>query len=125
LTGFTRVRLQTSEPSEGADSRTQALPSWIRAEASGVGLALRVQPGARRCALLGPYGGRLKVAVQAPPADGRANEALLRYLADCLDVRPGALRLIAGAASRDKRVWVECDPSEAARMAQRLMAAID
>jgi len=88
-------------------------------------LALRVQPGARRSALVGPYGGRLKVAVQAPPADGRANEALLRYLASCLDLRPGALRLIAGASSRDKSVWIECDPSAAARIAQRLMASMD
>jgi len=38
---------------------------------------LHVQPGARRSALLGQYGEALKVAVQAPPTDGRANEALL------------------------------------------------
>lgn len=87
-------------------------------------LALRVQPGARRSALVGPHGERLKIAVQAPPADGRANDALLGYLAGCLDVRPGALRLVAGAASRDKSVLIECDPSEAARIAQRLLAAL-
>ncbi len=85
-------------------------------------LALRVQPGARRCTLVGQYGERLKIAVQAPPADGRANEALLGYLAACLDLRPGALRLVAGAASRDKSVLIDCDPSEAPRIAQRLAA---
>ena len=83
-------------------------------------LALRVQPGARRCAVVGEYGERLKIAVQAPPADGRANDALLGYLAACLDLRPGALRLAAGAASRDKSVLIDCDPSEAARIARRL-----
>ena len=59
----------------------------------------------------------------APPSDGRANEALLAYLATCLDVRPAALRLVAGAASRDKSVLIECDPSEAPRIAQRLSTA--
>ncbi|HWY72293.1 MAG TPA: DUF167 domain-containing protein [Burkholderiaceae bacterium] len=100
------------------------MPAWVRAEPGGVRLALRVQPGARRCELVGEYAGRLKVAVQAPPIDGRANEALLGYLANCLDLRPGALRLIAGAASRDKSVLIECAPSEAPRIAQRLVAGL-
>jgi hypothetical protein len=99
------------------------LPTWIRVDASGVRLALRVQPGARRCAVVGEYGERLKVAVQAPPSDGRANEALLAYLATCLEIRIGALRLVAGVASRDKSVQVDCDPSEAPRIAQKLSAA--
>jgi len=89
-----------------------------------VRLALRVQPAARRCALVGEHGNRLKVAVQAPPSEGRANEALIAYLAACLDLRPGALRLAAGAASRDKSLLIDCDPSEAPRIAQRLIAAV-
>jgi uncharacterized protein (TIGR00251 family) len=101
----------------------QPLPPWIRAEANGVRLALRVQPGARRCRLIGNYGDRLKVAVQAPPTDGRANEALLDYLAACLQMRRAALQLVAGTTSRDKSVLLECDCSEVARIAQRLSAA--
>jgi uncharacterized protein len=108
---------------DDADSRMQTLPPWIRADANAVRLALRVQPGARRCALVGEYGERLKIAVQAPPSDGRANEALLDYLASCLNLRRGALRVVAGAASRDKSVLVDCDPSDAPRIAQRLMNA--
>ena len=100
----------------------QPLPAWIRSDATGVWLALRVQPGARRCALVGEYGARLKIAVQAPPADGRANEAVLSYLATCLDLRPGALRLVAGATSRDKSILIDCEPSDAPRIAQRLTA---
>jgi hypothetical protein len=100
----------------------QPLPPWIHGDASGVWLALRVQPGARRCALVGEYGARLKIAVQAPPADGRANEALLDYLAACLDLRRGALRLVTGMASRDKSVLIDCNPSEAPRIARRLVA---
>ena len=85
---------------------------------------MHVQPGARRSALVGQYGDRLKVAVRAPPVDGRANEALLAYLAQCLEVRAAKLRLVAGATSRDKCVWIECDPDQAPRIAQRLMAGI-
>jgi uncharacterized protein (TIGR00251 family) len=102
----------------------QSLPSWIRSEPAGVRLALRVQPGARRCALIGSHGERLKVAVQTPPVDGRANEALLRNLAQCLDLRAGSLRLVAGAASRDKSVLIECDPAQAGRIAQRLLEGL-
>jgi hypothetical protein len=100
----------------------QALPPWIRSEPSGVRLALRLQPGARRCALIGEHGARLKVAVQAPPVDGRANEALLRFLGACLDLRPSALHLATGAGSRDKSVLIDCDPTQASRIAQRLIA---
>ena len=85
-------------------------------------LSLRVQPGAKRSALLGAYGDRLKVAVQAPPADGRANEALLRFLGGCLELRTGALRLVAGAAARDKSVFIQCDPALAPQLAARLSA---
>ena len=98
------------------------LPAWIRSDAGGVWLMLRLQPGTRRCTVVGPYGERLKIAVQAPPADGRANEALLEYLAACLDLRPGALRLVAGIASRDKSVLIDCNPADALRIAQRLAA---
>ena len=107
-----------------ADSRTHALPPWIRADPAGVLLALRVQPGARRSALIGQYGERLKVAVQARAVDGKANEALLRYLGCCLDLRSGVMHLVAGAGSREKSVLIDCDPSQAAHIAQRLVAGI-
>jgi len=89
-----------------------------------VRLALRVQAGARRCALVGEYGGRLKIAVQAAPSDGRANEAVLGYVAACLDLRRSSVRLAAGVASRDKLVVVDCDPADAPLLAQRLTAAL-
>jgi len=85
---------------------------------------LRVQPGARRCAVAGVHGERLKVAVNAPPAQGRANEALLRYLAHCLGLRSASLRLLAGASSRDKSVLIECEPSQAGQIAGRLTALL-
>ena len=99
----------------------QELPAWIRASGKGVQLFLRVQPGARRCALVGLHGERLKVAVQAPPLDGRANDALLDYLGDCLRLRRADLSVEAGATSRDKRIGIRCDPAAAPELAQRLV----
>jgi uncharacterized protein YggU (UPF0235/DUF167 family) len=52
-------------------------------------------------------GGELDVWVTAPPAEGAANEAVLRLLADKIRCRRGALRLVRGQSSRRKLVHVE------------------
>lgn len=102
----------------------QPLPAWMRARDGGVDLLLRVQPGARRSALAGLHGERLKIAVQAPPIDGRANEALIEFLGDCLRLRRADFSVDAGASSRDKRVGIRCDPAMAPELARRLMDLI-
>lgn len=91
---------------KGVDFRTTALPAWLEARPEGVVLSLHVQPGARRTAVVGPYGERLKVAIASPPTDGRANAALLAFLADRLAVPRAAVTLLSGASSREKRVAV-------------------
>jgi uncharacterized protein YggU (UPF0235/DUF167 family) len=67
---------------------------------------VRVKPGSARERVGGRYDGALGpalvIAVTAPPVDGRATEAARRALAAALGVRPAAVRLRAGAASRDK-----------------------
>ena len=92
---------------KGSDFRTGEPPPWIEARSDGVVLALHVQPGARRTAIVGPHGDRLKVAVSSPPAEGRANAALLEYLAERLAVPKSCLRLLSGASSREKRVAID------------------
>jgi uncharacterized protein (TIGR00251 family) len=74
--------------------------------AEGCLLPVRAQPGARKTAVLGAYRSALKVAVTAPPEDGRANRALVQALADALGVRRSQLELVAGATGRDKQVLV-------------------
>jgi uncharacterized protein YggU (UPF0235/DUF167 family) len=65
---------------------------------------LRVSPGAGRAAVVGRYGEAWKVRVTAAPEDGRANDAVLRLLAEVLAVPRGALTLISGHSGRDKIV---------------------
>lgn len=91
---------------------------------AGVGAELRVhaQPGAKRSAIAGLSADHLRIRVAAPPVDGKANEALLRYLADVLGVRGSSLSIVSGATSRKKRIRIDgLDPVEVAR---RLLAAL-
>ena len=72
----------------------------------GVLIAVYAQPRASRTAVTGLHDGRLKIALRAPPVDGKANEALLRYLAERLGVSKGDISVVSGATGRRKRVLV-------------------
>jgi uncharacterized protein len=88
----------------------------------GVALRLRVSPGARGDALRGVHGAALKVAVAAPPEDGRANAAVCALLAGVLGIPARQVTLLSGHASRDKRVLVTGLTS--AELAQRIHDAL-
>ena len=79
---------------------------YLRATPAGVTLAVRAQPGARKTAITGIYGegdaAQLKIAVQAPPVEGRANEALIAFLAKTFDLPRSSVELISGDLSRSK-----------------------
>jgi uncharacterized protein len=68
--------------------------------------SVRVVPRASRDAIEGEHAGALKVRVTAPPVDDRANQAVRRLLAACLNVPVSAVRIVAGEKSRNKRVAV-------------------
>jgi uncharacterized protein (TIGR00251 family) len=69
-------------------------------------LPVRAQPGARKAGVLGEHAGALKLAVTAPPEEGRANQALTELLRDLLGVKRSQVVLLSGATSRDKRFLV-------------------
>jgi uncharacterized protein YggU (UPF0235/DUF167 family) len=99
--------------------------SFWRAGRDGVSVEIKAHPHSRRPGILGTApgidGARLRIAVCEPPADGRANEAVCATLADALDLPRGAVSLLAGAASRHKRLRVAGDPADLARR----LAALD
>jgi uncharacterized protein (TIGR00251 family) len=74
----------------------------IRDTPDGATLAVRAQPGAKKDKITGLHDGSLKVAVSAPPEDGRANEAIIRLLADTFDCRPNRINLQKGKTDRRK-----------------------
>ena len=67
-------------------------------------ITIRVKPGAKREAVGGSHGTALVVAVQAPPTEGKANEAVRRALAKAFDVRKQDVTIVTGERSRDKTV---------------------
>ena len=69
-------------------------------------LQVHVQPRASRSEIAGLHGDAIKVRLRAPPVDGAANEELIRFLAELLDVRRDAVSLVSGATSRSKRLFV-------------------
>jgi len=86
----------------------------IEASESGFRLRLRVLPRASKSELAGIRGDALCIRLTAPPVEGAANQALLRFLAERLGVRPAAVRIITGLTSRQKLVEVEgLAPAEA------------
>jgi uncharacterized protein len=70
-------------------------------------LDLHVQPGAKRSEFAGEHGGRIKLRLAAPAVDGKANEALVEFLADYFGVPKRNVRIAAGLKSRQKRVVIE------------------
>ena len=79
---------------------------WLRQVASGVEIEVAVQPRASRTRILGEHGGRLKVALAAPPVDGEANQALVELLAGALGVRRAEVSIARGGAGRRKTVRI-------------------
>lgn len=86
--------------------------SVIRETSDGVTINVRVQPGAKRSRVLGIHGDALKIAVAAPPVDGKANEALIGFLAELLGVRQSNIEVVRGATSRQKTILIRGGMSE-------------
>ncbi|HEY3930480.1 MAG TPA: DUF167 domain-containing protein [Candidatus Koribacter sp.] len=79
----------------------------VRETSSGVSFAVRLRPKAKKTAIIGEIDGALKMAVTAPPIEGRANEALTRFVAALLNVARSSVTIAAGASSRNKVIRVE------------------
>ncbi len=93
---------------------------WWSETASGFVLALHVQPGAKKSGVAGYYGEALKVRLAAPALEGKANAALLAWLAKTLSVPQRALTIASGERARDKRVRVEVGPENRVALRARL-----
>ena len=83
---------------------------WWTRTPQGWQIAVHAQPGAKRSAVVGLHGERLKVRIAAPPIDGRANDALVAFLAEALGVPRSRIRVVKGESSREKRVAID-DPA--------------
>lgn len=80
-------------------------------------LTIKAQPGARRDAVAGLLGDAIKIRLQAPAVDGKANRALLVFMARRLGLKPRNLTLVAGQSARLKIVEIRGLDENAAREA--------
>lgn len=87
----------------------------MREDGRGLSFLVRVQPRASRNEIDGEWQGALRVRLNAPPIEGRANEALKRFLADRLNVPVAAVRIASGQKCRLKRVEIQGAKAEQVR----------
>ena len=78
----------------------------IRESSGAVTFAIRVQPRARKNAITGEMGDALKLALTAPPVEGKANEACVEFFANLLKVPRSSVTIAAGQSSRNKVIRV-------------------
>ena len=83
--------------------------SFVRSVPTGLELDLVIQPKASKNELVGVHDGRLKVRITAPPVDGKANDALRKFLSKIFGISKSNVILISGASSRRKRVRLVSD----------------
>ncbi len=82
----------------------------VRKGKGGVYLNIHVQPAARREAVCGLHGEAIKIALRAPAQDGKANMALIDFVARQLNLPKSDIRLVSGFTSRRKRMFIGGDP---------------
>lgn len=97
---------------DGAPVFTQDTPD-------GCTLNVRIHPGARKNAITGTHDSVLKISLTTPPIEGRANEALIAFLADQLHLPKSRIALITGATSRSKTLRIT------GKSAAEVQAALD
>ena len=80
---------------------------WATEKRDGVELRFLLQPRAACSQVVGIHGEEIKVRIQVPPVEGRANEELCRLLSKGLGVPQRAVQIVSGANSRHKRVLIK------------------
>src|SRR5579864_6100079 len=78
----------------------------IKESTSGVTFAVKVHPRARKNAITGTVGDALKLALTAPPVEGKANQAVIEFFADLFDIPRSSVTIASGETSRNKVVRI-------------------
>jgi len=79
---------------------------WCQWQGADLVLIVRLQPRAAKNEWIGPHGGAIKIRLTAPPVDGKANQALIEFIADLFGVAKSQVELLSGTTGRDKRVRI-------------------
>ena len=82
------------------------MSEWVQSRDEGAVISIRVVPRSSTTKIDGVLGDALKIRLQAPPVDGKANKALVKFLAKKLGVSSGQVCLLGGETNRNKRVLI-------------------
>jgi len=93
---------------------------WCKALPGGVRLAVQITPNAKKTEIIGVQDDALKLKLQAQPIDGKANEALIKYLAKTLSVPRSAVTITHGLTSKRKLVEISSTALSPAAVEQLL-----
>lgn len=93
----------------------------IQESANGVSFAVKVHPRARKNAITGTVGDALKLALTAPPVEGKANQAVIEFFADLFEIPRSSVTITSGETSRNKVIRIS--GLSAQRVRERLAAA--
>jgi uncharacterized protein (TIGR00251 family) len=94
----------------------------IHEPANGVSFAVKVHPRARKNAITGTLGDALKLALTAPPVEGKANHAVIEFFADLFEIPRSSVTIASGETSRNKVVRISGFPKD--KVQQRLATAL-
>lgn len=78
----------------------------------GLSIDVRVQPKSSRNAVVGVHDDALKIKLNAPPVEGKANKALVHFMAKWLGCPKSSLEIISGQTGRNKRLLIRIDPAD-------------
>ena len=93
--------------------------SALQDTSDGCTLQVRIHPGARKNAITGTHDNAVKISLTTPPVEGRANEALIAFLADQLRIPKSRIIILTGATSRSKTLRIT------GKSAAQVQAALD
>lgn len=82
------------------------MDAWLHSAGPDVIVHLHIQPGAKKTEIVGPHGDALKIRLAAPPVDGKANAALLAFIAKKVGVGRTGIELVSGQSARSKRLRI-------------------
>ena len=90
------------------------MPIWLKQTPTGITLNLHCQPGAKVTKVVGLHDGCLKISLQAPALENKANELLLAWLSKQLKIPQKQIQFVSGQNSRKKRIeiWGSITPEQ-------------
>jgi len=96
------------------------MPIWLKQTPTGITLNLHCQPGAKVTKVVGLHDGCLKISLQAPAVENKANELLLAWLSKQLKIPQKQIQFVSGQNSRKKRVeiWGSITPEQITQILQ-------